>query len=243
MKAFTNTLEYKNAAIARAADHRHAGNFYAWGHYWHEGKGNVSGAMYHPYLKDDEVEQDCAAYPPSVHGIPVDVAGVIDTIFGGLSLCDDKELHTRWAERAYVAIPIGADLSNVNNQLALHMLENASWLLDYADDKGSHLIGLMTAFYILRAEGINPEKRIKNFYYDHIHKLHRHQLEGRRNHANYVVSAMSRLCNVDTNPRGAWHYFIHDCVDGSAVSLKTTKGNRFKKVADLYLQLLQDAPV
>lgn len=242
MKAFTNTLEGKNAAITRAAAHREAGNYYAWGHYWYEGKGNVSGAMYHPYLQDGEVEQDCQDYPPSVHGIPVDVAGMIDTIFGGLSLDDDKELHTRWAERVYVAIPNGADLSQITNTIALHMLENPRWLVDYADDKGSHMIGLMNAFYILRAEGINPDKRMKNFYYDHIHGLHRHQLEGRRKTSNYAISAMSRLCNVDTNPRGAWHYFLHDCVDGSAATLKQTKGKRWQAIADIFLQTLQDAP-
>lgn len=240
MKAFLGLQDVKDRAIQRAVKGRENGQFYGWGHYYHEGKGNVSGVMYHPYLEDGQVEQDVKMYPEPVHGIPYAVAGIIDDFFSGLCCHDDKDLHQHWAERVYTAIPVGADLSRLPDRLAVYMLENTEWLADYACDRGGPLVGFMYAIFLLRLEGIDQTKRMKNFYYDHIHKLHRHQMNGRNKNENYVMAALSAICGVDTNTNGAWHYFISHACHGSAVHKRTKYANRVADLSDIFIQMIKD---
>jgi len=240
MKAFFNTTEDQAHAIARASLARTQGQFFAFGRYWDGERGNVSGVMYNMCLEVGQPEQDVANYSEAVHGIPSDVAGIINDIFGGLSCHDDKDLHQHWAERVYEAIPPGADLSKVPDTLAVYMLEHTEWLADYGSDKAGRLVGFMYAIFLLRMEGIDQTKRLNNFYYDHIHKLYRHQTDVRRNNENYVMAALRSICGVDTNTNGAWHYFISHACHGSAVHKRTKYANRVADLSDIFIQMIKD---
>ncbi len=241
MKAFTCCIEDKEKAIARARAARLDGSFYAWGHYWDRDgagkwKGNVSGVMYHPYLKEGENEQAVIKYPAAVHGIPEDVARMIDTIFSGLSLNDDKELHFRCAETVYAAIQPGADLSRVPAAMAAHILEQKEWLADYADENTGHWVGMMHGYMLMQSRGDNVEKYLNNFYNDHIHKLHRHQLNGEVARANYVRAALRALSQNN------YCFFLKHAADGRAANRGSYKtGPEWKELAWLFEQALKAA--
>lgn len=245
MKAFNDLQDLKKRAVQDAALARMGGHFYAWGHYWHhEGgkcRGNVTGAILHPYLKDGQVEQDLPAYWEPVMGIPWAVGTMLDTFFSALSCHDNKELHQHWAENALGAIRPGADLSRVPDNLAAYILEKPEWLAAYADEKAAHQVGLMHAFVTLRLNGIDQDKRIKDFYYDHLHKLHRHQLDVRRSPENAVRAALSSLCaHYMDNRRGPFGYFLQHAVEGSAGHKREPRPKRWVELSQIFLQMIED---
>lgn len=239
MKAFLGLQDVKDAALADARDARLAGQFYAFGHHWHEGRGNVSGAMYHHYLKAGEAEQLCPDYSVAVHGIPPLFMEMIDAFFSNLSLHSNKDIHQHWAETVYGAIVPGADLRGVPDRLATYILEQADWLAAYADEKVAHQVGLLHGIFLMRCNGIDQTQRLADFYHDHIHKLQRHQTEGKRDLSNYARAAMRSLCSIDQY-RGPYSYFLQYVVDGSAAHHRESKGKRWVELSQIFLQMIED---
>lgn len=242
MKAFISGTENKESAIARARALRESDAFYGWGHFWHEGKGNVSGGMYHSYLKPGETEQDVLKYPEPVHGIPVSAAKLFDYFFSGLCI-HDKEIAKAWAETVYEAIRPGADLSQLSNKIILHVLETPELLAEYADGKGAHLVGVMQGIYILRGMGINQDKRLIELHYDHLYKLHRHQLDGKHDTANYVMAALKALSSTPISGEdcGAVWYFLNHAMHGAAANKKRGKhGEEWYALSKVLIQKIKD---
>ena len=241
MKAFEGSIEGKHSAIKRAREYRQNDQFYAWGHYWHEGKGNVSGAMYHDHADKMLLDKNMLPYPaPDVHGIPINVATMADTFFAGLYTHKDKELYTLWAERFYEAIPEGADLTRVPYLMASHILNTPEWMLDYADERGAEMVDYMQAVCALCLAGIDQEKRVKDFYYDQIHGLHRHQLDGQKDVARYVYAAIRSLCGVERNPTGCWHYFLRHAVHGAAKHSGINRGLQWLDLSEEFLRIIRE---
>lgn len=246
MKAFNGSEDVKRRALQDAALARMGGHFYGWGHYWHpenNGKcrGNVTGALLHAHLQPGQVEQDLPDYWEPVLGIPWQVGEMVDRFFSGLCLHDDKELHTRWAEQVITAIRPGADLTAVPDKLAAYILEQTEWLAAYADD-WAHQVGMMHAIVTLRLAGIDQGKRVDDFYYAHIHRLHRHQTEGRRSPANEARAALKSLCALyRENRRGPFSYFLQHAVDGSAAHRREKTGKRWAELAQIFLQMIEDS--
>lgn len=246
MKAFMDCRENKQAAIARAVALREAGAFYAWGHHWCEGKGDVTGGMYHPYLQPGEVEQDCPKYSGAVHGIHWRAAELIDVFFHGLALNPDKQIHQTWAERVYETIRPGADITPVPDRLISYILERPEWLASYADEKGAHMVGMMQGIITLRRcafpdqlNGIDQEKRIKDLYYDHIHKLHMSRFQGERNPAYFVNAAMRSLCEAHLR-RGTMGYFLHNVVQARAGNNRAAQTREWADLSMIFLKLIED---
>lgn len=242
MRAFNNDLAAKATAVQHMQQCHSVGNFYAWGHYFHEGKGNITGCMYHTHLQDGEVEQDCPKYSEPVHGIPWQIMEIADTIFGGLSLHDNKEIHQQWPEMFYDSIPVGADLSKVADSLMAYLLEKPEWLASYADEECAHLVGYMQGIFTLRLNGIDQSKRIKDFYYQNIHKKHHSRFRTGKDCKldQYAWAAMRHICSVDQH-RGPVHYFLHACVDGSARKKSVPKGKQWVELSQIFMQMLGDA--
>lgn len=246
IKAFLGSDDLKKRALFDAKLARMGGHFYGWGHYWHpehggKCRGNVSGAILHQYLKDGQVEQDLPAYWEPVMGIPWTVGELLDVFFSALCCHPDKELHQHWAEQALGAVRPGADLSQVADKMAAYMLETPDWLAAYADEKGAHQVGLMSAFVTLRLNGINQDKRIKDFYYDHMHKLQRHQLDIRHAPEGAARAAMQSLCTLYMEQRrGPLGYFMQHAVEGSAAHRREQKTKRWVELSQIFLQMIED---
>lgn len=240
-QAFVGALETKEWAIARAADFRKAKAFHAFGHYWHEGKGNISGCMYHDFLKPGDPVQQCATLCESVHGIPWQIQEIADAIFGGLSCHDDKELFTTWAERFYEAIRPGADLLPVRDLLVQHMLEFSKWCKDFADEETEPQIDLMHSIYCLKVQGIDQQKRIKEFYYKYIHPMHHNKFNASYGNENNARAALKNLCSVNTTDgRGAFGYFLQSCVEGHANGKHHKRGQSWNELSKVFLRMLGD---
>jgi len=234
--------------MARAAHFRHAGAFYAWGHYWHDdvgtgrARGNVSGAMYHDFLQPGQVEQDCPGYCEPVHGIPWAVGEMIDAFFSGLSLHENKDIHHQWAETVYSAITPGADLSLVPDKMAAYILETPDWLAAYAGEAVGHQVGMFHSITVLRLNGIDQEKRIKDFYYDHLYKLHRHQTDATRSLENAARDALKGLCgHMMERRRGPLGYFLQHAVGGSAVHKRQHAAKRWVELSQIFIHMIEDA--
>lgn len=246
MKAFLGSDDVKRRAMQDAALARMGGHFYAWGHYWHpymagKCRGNITGAVLHVHLKAGQVEQDLPDYWEPVLGIPWQVGEMMDRFFSGLSLHDDKELHTRWAEQVFSAIRPGADLSAVPDNMAAYILEQPEWMAAYADD-WAHQVGMMHAIVTLRLAGIDQGKRVDDFYFQHIHKLHRHQTEQGRDKSNHVRAALRSLCTLYREQRrGPLSYFLQHAVDGSAAHKREKTGKRWAELSQIFLQMVEDS--
>ena len=244
MKAFTDTSQTKEQAIYHAGLWRRKGMYFAFGRYWDGEKGNVSGGMYHEYLNSVQTVQDCPYYACTVHGIPTAVAGIIDVFFSGLSCIKDDDNNCSanlWAESVYEAIPVGADLSKVADKMVMYVLENPEWLAAYADEKAAHLTGLMHGIFKIRLLGHDQSLDLKNFYYDHMHNMHRHQLQGHRDHSRYVNGALKAISEVNSNMLGEHSFFFKGAVSGSSRNLKIHHGERWRKLSEIFLQMLRDS--
>lgn len=247
MKAFLGSADVKRRAMQDAALARMGGHFYAWGHYWHpemEGKcrGNVTGALLHPYLEPGQVEQDIPAYWEPKLGIPWQVGELIDAFFSGLCLHENKDIHHGWAEQVIGVVTPGADLSPVADQMTAYILETPDWLAAYSDEECAHLIGYMHGIFTLRLNGIDQQKRIKDFYYKNIHKKHRHQVNTTPKDCdmeNYGWGALRHLCSVDQH-RGPMWYFLQCAVNGSARHKRTHKAKQWVELSQIFLQMIED---
>jgi hypothetical protein len=246
MKAFLGSQDVKRRAMQDAALARMGGHFYGWGHYWHpenggKCRGNVAGALLNVHLQPGQVEQDLPGYWEPVLGIPWLVGEMIDRFFSGLCLHDDKEIHTRWAEMVVDAIRPGADLSSVPDRLVAYILEQPEWLAAYADDWAHH-VGLMHSIVLLRLNGIDQAARVEDFYHAHIHKLHRHQTDGRStgNEARAALRSLATLYRE--NRQGPLGYFLQHAVHGSAVHKRENKGKRWAELSQIFLQMIEDSP-
>ena len=242
MKVFSNSLEEKPQALARLESYRAAGALHAFGHVWYEGKGNVSGAMYHDHLFSGQIIQDCAQHAPRMHGIPVSMAYLIDHVFSGLSCAPDKAIHQLWPGRVYESMKPGTDLKHIVNSLVLHMLEKPEWLASYADEKGAHIVGLMHSIFVMRLHGIDQKDATTNFYHDHIRKRARYEMDGTRNRENYVYAALSAICGIDDNTKGALYYFIHNACAGSADKFRVPPWRRYGEISNLIVKMIEDSP-
>lgn len=240
IRAFQGCIEEKNDAIARAATLRRCEVFYAGGSKWDGSKGNVSGAMYHQHcLRDDYT--DAPRYSARVHGIPFEVAGIIDDFFAFLSCHSDPAFHQPWAERVYRAIPTGADLTSVPDKFADYVFFHPEWMVDYADAKGAYLTGIMAGIFKLRLEGKDQKAEMHDFYHQHIAGLYRHQTQGRRNIGGYTMAALKSISTVDENPSGGWHYFIDNVAHGAAKNQSALYAGKIKQLSEVFLQILKDA--
>ena len=245
MKAFMDPVYNKDHALKIARLCRRTQTFFAFVHYWDGEKGNLSGCMYHEFLQSEmgETQFDCKRYAPIIHGIPMEVAGIIDDIFAGL-WCNkgmDKRRAMQWAENVYTAIPVGADLSGVPDKLAAYILETPSWMAEYADERGAHLAGLMHGIFQLRIAGVNQAHRLEDFYYDHMAGLRKYQLDGRRKRQNYVMRGLKAISEVEYNQSGAWSHFLTSAVLGSAKHRKIHYGERWHDLSKIFLQILEDS--
>lgn len=248
MKAFNGSQDDKRRAMHDVTLARMGGHLHAWGHYWNDGgmggkfKGNVTGAALNRYLKPEQVEQDLPDYWEPALGIPALVAEMLDVFFSGLSLHDNKELHQHWPEQVLGAIQPGMDLTRVPDRLTAYMLEQPEWLAAYADEKAAHLVGLMHAIFLLRVEGIDQSKRLADFYYDHIHKLHLSRFRGTVMHLDgYVWAALRHLCSIDKH-RGPYGYFLKNAVDGRAAHRREPRGKHWVELSQIFLQMIEDCP-
>lgn len=243
LKTFTHGKRDKPHALGRVAAAKELGMFRAFGRIWNGNCGNITGAVYHPYMQDGETEHDLWQYPRIIHGIPHNVMVVANNIFSGLSTQKDKDVHQNWPERFYNALPGNRDISNVPDQLIYNMLANDKWLAGYSDEKGAHLVGLITAIFMLRIEGIECGPRLNQIYSDHIYKLHHSRYitigNNKEKLGNYAFGCARALCDIVTNPTGAIYYFLDQCARGRALSDKRDLSETWAIIADDFIELLE----
>lgn len=246
MNAFMGSQDVKRRAMQDAALARMGGHYHAWGHYWHHDggkcRGNVTGAVLHTYMKPEQIEQDLPDYWEPVMGIPWAVAELIDTFFSGLSLHENKELHTAWAETVLGAINPGADLSRVPMKLAAYILEKPDWLAAYAGETVGHQAGMMHGIILLQMNGIDQVQRVRDFYNDHMHKLHRHQLDSSRSLENAGRAALHSLCiHLMEQRRGPLGYMLQHAVEGSAAHKREPRWKRWVEISQIFIQIIEDS--
>jgi hypothetical protein len=122
-QAFHNDPEFKSQLVAAAIEHRKSDDYIAGA--YAEGNGRFRGCSVGCSLHDVQKLRGVKVVDHGDHellaqtlGVPEWLCRLQDSIFEGLP--DDK--RSRWTERLYAAIPIGADLEPVKHKLAIRCL-------------------------------------------------------------------------------------------------------------------------
>ncbi|MDP9195189.1 MAG: hypothetical protein M3O22_00195, partial [Pseudomonadota bacterium] len=149
MLAFTNTIETKTSALARAQAHYDADN-YIQGVFWEDGKGCSVGCMVHEYKEKTDTNWHEATEP--LYGIPRSLSFLQDRIFEGLPAEKSKE----WTVRFFRAIPEGADLSMATSRLMYWLMSDPDMVLKQADVTGAKTINAVADLYRRRLGGDEP---------------------------------------------------------------------------------------
>lgn len=242
LKTFTDGQRDKPHALHRVEAAAELGMFYANGRIWDGKRGNITGAVYHPYMEAGETEHDLWQYPRIIHGIPHNVMCVANTIFNGLSFREDQSVYKDWPMRFYNALPGNKRISRVPDQLIYNMIADEKWIAEYADEKGAHLVGLMASIFVLRIEGIECGPRLMDIYHTHIHKLHRSRYmsigSNESKLQNYPYGAVKALCDIVSNPGGAIDYFLNISTRGRARHEDKDPAKMWDLVADEFITLL-----
>lgn len=217
---------------------------------WHEDfpgagyKGNISGVLLHRHLANGQSGPDCAYLWDHVAGIPWQVGEMADQIYCGLALLPNKRRYQEFAFNFLEAIRPGADLSNVPETMAAHMLEKAEWCAGFADEKTAHQAGIMHALMLMRMQGLDKDgKRIADFYNDHLYKLRRHQTECSGidiNPHNAARAALCSLCKHFMERRiGPLSYFLKNCVNGAAATGRASRAWHWLELSNTFLNILK----
>lgn len=241
MKAFNNNRQLKDDCLHIALKAQNTGKFHAFGHYFYEGRGNVSGVLFNDPVVDMDVGQDYQANWRIKLDIPDKIGAITDTIFGGLSMHPDKSYFETWAHRVLDAIPLAADLSHVPDHMIAYLLEQSEWLAGYSDEKACHGIGYMNGVFVLRSQGIDQSARLEEYYYKNIYPLHMSRYNATPqdcNINNYGWAVLRSLCNIDKQP-SALHYVLNYIAKGSSRYLNVDPSLRWLELSNIFLRQLE----
>ena len=115
MRAFIDAEVSKTELLGSLARHRDEDRLAQGWYYWQEGRGCAVGCTLHEYASNSEYNHELYE---ELFGIPMTLAHLEDSIFEGL----DATAAQEWPERFIRAIPEGADLERVADELALWLL-------------------------------------------------------------------------------------------------------------------------
>ena len=232
MKAYTDTLQTKTEALASMKKHREADKLVK-GKYWESGKGCAVGCQYHAFKNDN----DTSYHSPSerVHGIPRALAYLEDRIFEGLPNAQAQ----KWPERFLKAIPVGADLSNVINELMYWLMTDKDGIQKHARPDRLKAIKQVAGLYKKRLAGKEPS--VKEWE------------KARQDAADAAYAAYAAYAAADADAAAyaadaayaaAYAAYAADAADAAyaAAYAADARSGYYKRIADKLIEILKLAP-